>query len=149
HIVVRQIEVRSWLIVERVIDRLAFSHLTLQEFFVVEYLHTEKRDAIDLAAIKDWNIWREPLLLMCGQSTDPTTFIEQIATHNITLAILCITEADSTLLDIQRIHLLLDDALREVREDKLALIDLLPALISLRAIEKSPFITQITDFMKM
>src|SRR5579859_3845551 len=42
HIVVRQIEVRSWLIVELVIDRLAFSHLTLQEFFVVEYLHTEK-----------------------------------------------------------------------------------------------------------
>jgi NACHT domain len=148
-IVVRQIEVRSWLIVERVIDRLAFSHLTLQEFFVVEYLHTEKQDAIDFATIKDWNIWREPVLLMCGQSTNPTTFIEQVAAHNIMLAILCIVEADSTLLNVQRIYLLLDQALRLVHAGKLVLIDLLPALISLLAIEKSPFITQIMDFIKM
>ncbi len=149
HIVVRQIEVRSWLIVERVIDRLAFSHLTLQEFFVVEYLHTEKHDAIDFATIKDWNIWREPLLLMCGQSNDPTTFIEQIAAYNTTLAIMCIAEADSTLLDVQRMYPLLDDALRQIREDKLELIDLLPALISLPVIEKSSFTTQVMDFMKM
>lgn len=148
HIVVRQIEVRSWMMVERVIDRLAFSHLTLQEFFVVEYLHTEKHDAIDLSTIKDWNIWHEPILLMCGQSTDPTTFIEQAATHNVTLAILCIAEADSTLLDPQRMSTLIDEALRQIHRGKLVLIDLLRALISL-AIEKSPFTTQIIDFLKM
>lgn len=148
HIVVRQIEVRSWLIVERVMDRFAFSHLTFQEFFVVEYLHTEKHDAIDLATIKDWNIWREPIMLMCGQSTDPTIFIERIAAYNIALAMLCVAEANSTLLDAQRIHFLLDEALRQVREDKLALIDLLPALISLLVIKQSPYTTQIMNFMK-
>src|SRR5438874_9265520 len=57
YVVVRQIEVRSWLIVERVIDHFAFSHLTLQEFFVVEYLRIEKHDTIGFEEIKDWNKW--------------------------------------------------------------------------------------------
>lgn len=146
--VVRQIEVRSWMIVERVIDRLAFSHLTLQEFFVVEYLQIEQQNRIDFATITDWNIWREPILLMCGKSADPTTFIERLMTYHTELALLCIPEADNTLLNLQRIHPLLNATLEKVGKGQLALIDVIPALIGLMVIDKSPFSRQIMDFVK-
>lgn len=148
HTVVRQIEVRSWMIVERVIDRLAFSHLTLQEFFVVEYLQIEQQNRIDFATITDWNIWREPILLMCGKSADPTTFIERLITYHTELALLCILEADNTLLNLQRIHPLLDTTLEKVGKGQFALIDMIPALVGLMSIDKSPFSRQIMDFVK-
>ena len=76
--VVRQLEVRSGVMVERSIDKLAFSHLTFLEYLVVEYLSERRRsgDSLD-DYVKDPR-WCEPLLLMCGTDTVPMPALELV-----------------------------------------------------------------------
>jgi predicted NACHT family NTPase len=93
---VRQIEERSGLLVERSIDRLAFAHLTLQEFLVVEYCRVEQKENMTLAGISDWSAWREPVLLMCGVITDPNPFLAQLFAIQPIIAIEGLVEAEPT-----------------------------------------------------
>ena len=119
---VRQIEERSGLLVERSIDRLTFAHLTLQEFLVVEYCRVEQKEKMDLAAISDWNAWREPVLLMCGVITDPNPFLAQLFAVQPIIAIEGLVEAEPTRLDMQLAERMVDTYFERIQQGTIDII---------------------------
>ena len=137
--IVHQIEVRSGVMAERSIDKLAFSHQTLQEFLVVEYFLHERNGNIALDTITDWASWREPILLMCGMKNEPMLFLKELYTLQPLLALSGIAEADPTKLDFRTVQQLVDDAIERIRTQTIEINEAAPALISLLSIEGNPF----------
>lgn len=144
---VRQIEVRSGLMMERSIDKLAFSHLTFQEFFVVEYFRSEPDISLDVDVIEDWSKWREPLLLMCGIETNPKPLIEKLYQIQPLLAIYGICEVDPSVLDKEFYTQFIDITIDKITLNKIDINDAIPPLVELLSIEGNPFEAKIKQFI--
>jgi hypothetical protein len=143
---IRQIEVRSGLVVERSIDQLAFSHLTFQEFLVVDYLRTHPGYDITKVTLSDQR-WREPLLLMCGLEKRPHSLIATVFETDPILALYGIAEADPTLLDLKAAGRLIDQCIERVFAESLKFADAVPAIVGLVSIQKNPFEHKIVEFI--
>jgi predicted NACHT family NTPase len=72
------IEKRSGLLVERSIDVLGFSHLTLQEYLVAKHIQMNTGLFSALAAHFDDQEWREVILLCAGLIDDASDLVRQI-----------------------------------------------------------------------
>lgn len=145
--IVRQIEVRSGLIVERSIDVLMFSHLTFQEYFVVEYLQSERKVILDVGAIEDWSAWREPLLLLCGVTRDPAFLLKQIAKGHPLIALSGIPEVDPVRLDIGALRAIVADTIDQVRAGAIGDREAIPPLVGLLSTEGDPFRSDVVTFI--
>lgn len=144
---VRQIEERSGLLVERSIDRLAFAHLTLQEFLVVEYCRVEQKEDMKLTAISDWSAWREPVLLMCGVITDPNPFLAQLFAIQPIIAIEGLAEAEPTRLDMHLAENMVGTFIERTKQGKIDTNQAIPALVNLLSMEKNPFGQKIMTYI--
>ena len=145
--VVRQVEVRSGLMVERSIDTLTFSHLTFQEFLVVDYFMNEPEARFDVDDVSDWPAWREPLLLMCGMDRHPRRLVQQLFEVQPALAIEAIAELDPAFIDAD-IHRLVGGMLERVRKGEFGASLMLPVLMGLLSLEGNPFGEQLVpEFM--
>lgn len=144
---VKQIEERSGLLVERAIDRLAFAHLTLQEFLVVEYCQVEQKEDMHLQAITDWSAWRESVLLMCGVSTDPHPFLDQLFAIQPIIAIEGLVEAEPTRLDMRRVGQMVDTFIEKIDQGKIDSNRAIPALVNLLSMEQNPFGQKIVTYI--
>jgi hypothetical protein len=144
---VRQIEERSGLLVERSIDRLAFAHLTLQEFLVVEYCRVEQKENMNLTAISDWSAWREPVLLMCGVITDPNTFLAQLFAIQPIIAIEGLVEAEPTRLDTHLAERMVDTFIEKIKQGSVDIDQAIPTLVNLLSMEKNPFGQKIVTYI--
>jgi hypothetical protein len=73
-----QIELRSGILVERSIDVLGFSHLTLQEYLVAKHVQLNPADLSLLVKNFENQEWREVILLYAGLIDDATSIIQSI-----------------------------------------------------------------------
>jgi NACHT domain len=91
------IEKRSGLLVERSIDVLGFSHLTLQEYLVAKHIQMNPGLAATLLSSIDNREWREVVLLYAGLIEDASDLIKRLLTEQnldrVALAGHCIGEA--------------------------------------------------------
>jgi len=145
--IVRQIEVRSGLMVERSIDKLTFSHLTFQEFLVVEYIRNELNERIDIKTITDWTSWREPILLMGGLMSNPSWLIADLYAVQPLLALYAITEAEHTRIDLRSTDQIVGDVIKRVYRNEIGINELIPALVDLLSVEGNPFEQRIIEFI--
>jgi hypothetical protein len=74
----REIELRSGILVERSIDVIGFSHLTLQEYLVAKHLQLNANDVALLTNSFDNQEWREVTLLYAGMIDDATALVQLI-----------------------------------------------------------------------
>lgn len=145
--IVRQIEVRSGIISERAIDTLTFSHVTFQEFLVVEYFKAEKSEALNLKHIDDWSSWREPVLLMCGRLDLPEKFVDELYSAQPVLGILGLGEVDWTSFDVTRGRRIVKDFIEMVMDNRVAITDAVRALVGLLSVEGNPLKNEVLDFI--
>lgn len=91
------IEQRSGLLIERSIDVLGFSHLTLQEYLSAKYIHLTHQHVQYLYENFDTQEWREVVLLYVGMLDDASDIIRRILQVNsiprLILAGYCIGDA--------------------------------------------------------
>jgi hypothetical protein len=94
---VEALERRSGLLIERSIDVLGFSHLTLQEYLVARHIQQNPELVEFLIANFDFQGWREVILLYCGLVDDATSIIDAILSDpsdmRVLLAAHCIGES--------------------------------------------------------
>lgn len=74
----KNIEQRSGLLIERSIDVLGFSHLTLQEYLAAKHIYNQPSLYDYLLKNFDNQEWREVILLYAGLVDDATDFINDI-----------------------------------------------------------------------
>jgi hypothetical protein len=91
------LERRSGLLIERSIDVLGFSHLTLQEYLVARHIQ-KTPDLVPLLRMNfDFQGWREVILLYCGLVDDATSTVRDLLVENsnarVLLAAHCIGES--------------------------------------------------------
>jgi hypothetical protein len=145
---VRRIEVRSGIIVERSIDRMAFAHLTLQEYLVSQYFIKEQEELFySFYKIDDWAAWREPLLLMFGDRTMSRRLLPALSSVQPALAISGIVEIDPASLDRLHAKELVEAFITQVNEHSSLLQDGLPALVGLLGLEEDPFGSIVENFI--
>jgi hypothetical protein len=93
------IEKRSGLLVERSIDVLGFSHLTLQEYLVAKHIQMNPAFTTNLFSSIDNQEWREVVLLYAGLIEDASDLVKRLlAEQNLDRAALaghCVGEAQS------------------------------------------------------
>ena len=93
----RDIELRSGLLIERSIDVLGFSHLTLQEHLVAQHISKDERRYKWIKNNIENPEWREVILLYSGLLEDATRIIKDIiqkgSSYRISLAAHCIKES--------------------------------------------------------
>ena len=145
--IVRQIEVRSGLMVERSIDKLTFSHLTFQEFLVVDYFKVEQYENIPLTHITDWSSWREPILLMCGIKNNPNALIQDVYNLQPLLALHCIAEVERVKLNMPVAEQIIAGVIQRVNSNEIELQEAIPALIDLMSIVGNPFGQEVVEFI--
>jgi len=145
--IVQQIEVRSGLMVERSIDKLTFSHLTFQEFLVVDYFKVEHNENMPLTTISDWSSWREPILLMCGIKSNPNTLIQEVYSVQPLLALHCIAEVEPVRLNMTHAEQIIDQVMQRVDRKEVEMQEAIPALVGLMSIEGNPFGHRIVEFI--
>jgi hypothetical protein len=96
---VRLLERRSGLLVERSIDIIGFSHLTLQEYLVARHIQQNPNLFHLIEENVDNPAWREVMLLYCGLVDDATTVVELVlavqSTERTLLAAHCIGESQT------------------------------------------------------
>ena len=143
---IRQIEVRSGLMSERSIDRLAFSHLTFQEFLVVDYIR--ERPGYDVASVDiSEQRWREPLLLMSGLERDATRLISIIFQKDPILAVYAMAEADPAHLEAKEAGRLLDQLIERSLAGEIPLTEAVAAIVGLISVEGNPFQDAVLRFI--
>jgi hypothetical protein len=143
--IVSKIEVRSGLMSERSIDVLAFSHLTFQEYLIVEYLLEEPDAELDLGAITDWNAWREPLLLYSGVKARAHLLVQAIYETHPLIALDAIPELSPSLLpDVGPIVV---RALEDVATGRIDFAAAVPSLVGLLSLEGGRFTNDVMNFM--
>jgi NACHT domain len=76
---VKDIETRSGLLLERSIDVLGFSHLTLQEYLAAKHVQQQSQWLSTLEEHVDSEAWREVTLLYAGLLDDATAFIQRLS----------------------------------------------------------------------
>jgi hypothetical protein len=144
--IVRQIEVRSGLMVERSIDILTFSHLTFQEFFIVIYFRDEIGASFAVERIENWAAWREPVLLMCGTEKEPAPLLLGLYRTQPLLALMGICEVDPIHIDSE-LREMVQSVVARCRTREFDLNDALPCLIELFSIAGNPFGPIIEEFI--
>ena len=145
---VSQIEVRSGIITERSINRMAFAHLTLQEYLVSEYFGMQEENLfVELNNIDDWAAWREPLLLMFGDRRISKRLLQVLAQRRPPLAISGIAETDPAHLDKTLAGELVRQFIAEMHEDAGLLQDGIPPLVGLLGLEEDPFESVVEEFI--
>ena len=144
---VKQIEIRSGVLSERAIDQLASSHLTLQEYLVVDYYQIEPGAELQLSGIDDWSKCREPLLSLIGSSSSPMKLLRELYSLQPILAIYAIAEIDLAHLELAPLQEVLSGFVTELVTNAERLHDGIPALVSLVALEGRPFDVFVFDFV--
>lgn len=84
--ILEDIERRSGLLVERSIDVLGFSHLTLQEYLVAKHVQNNQDLANRLDTYADNQEWREVILLYAGLVEDASDLIRRIRRDGSSIA---------------------------------------------------------------
>jgi len=95
--VVRWIEERTGILVERTIDVLGFSHLTFQEYLAAKHIKTNQELTASMFSNIDTPEWREVILLYAALVDDATPLIMRLAEGarktRLILAARCVGEA--------------------------------------------------------